>query len=66
VKVAACADVARHTTPSAYTALKEELPSANHTSIDMSDRLCGLAVRVTGNRSRGPDSIPGAIRFSEK
>jgi hypothetical protein len=29
------------------------------------DRLCGL-VRVPGYRSRGPDSIPGATRFSEK
>jgi hypothetical protein len=30
------------------------------------DRLCGLAVRVPGYRSRGPISIPGATRFSEK
>jgi hypothetical protein len=29
------------------------------------DRLCGLAVRVPGYRSRGPCSIPGTIRFSE-
>jgi hypothetical protein len=28
--------------------------------------LCGLVVRVPGYRSRGPGSIPGAIRFSEK
>jgi hypothetical protein len=26
----------------------------------------GLVVRVPGYRSRGPDSIPGAARFSEK
>jgi hypothetical protein len=31
-----------------------------------SDRLCGLVVRVPGYRSRGPGSIPGATRFSEK
>jgi hypothetical protein len=30
------------------------------------DRLFGLVVRVLGYRSRGPGSIPGAIRFSEK
>jgi hypothetical protein len=30
------------------------------------DRLCGLVVRAPGYRSRGPDSIPGANRFSEK
>jgi hypothetical protein len=30
------------------------------------DRLCGLVVRVPGYRCRGPGSIPGAIRFSEK
>jgi hypothetical protein len=30
------------------------------------ERLCGLVVRVPGYRSRGPGSIPGAIRFSEK
>jgi hypothetical protein len=30
------------------------------------DRPCGLVVGVLGYRSRGPDSIPGATRFSEK
>jgi hypothetical protein len=30
------------------------------------DRLCGLMVRVPGYSSRGPGSIPGAARFSEK
>jgi hypothetical protein len=30
------------------------------------DRLCGLVVRVLGYRSRGPGSIPGATRCSEK
>jgi hypothetical protein len=30
------------------------------------DRLCGLVVRVPGYRSRGPGSIPGDTRFSEK
>jgi hypothetical protein len=32
----------------------------------MLDCLCGLVVRVPGYRSRGPDSIPGATKFSEK
>jgi hypothetical protein len=35
-------------------------------SSSSSDNLCGLVVRVPGYRSRGPDSIPGAARFSEK
>jgi hypothetical protein len=30
------------------------------------DHLCGLVVIVPGYRSRGPGSIPGATRFSEK
>jgi hypothetical protein len=30
------------------------------------DRLCDLLVRVPGYRSRGPGSIPGLTRFSEK
>jgi hypothetical protein len=30
------------------------------------DRLRGLVVRVSSYRSRGPGSIPGATRFSEK
>jgi hypothetical protein len=30
------------------------------------DRLYGLVVRVTGYRSRGPGSNPGATRLSEK
>jgi hypothetical protein len=29
------------------------------------DRLCGLVVKVSGSRYRGPASIPGATRFSE-
>jgi hypothetical protein len=32
----------------------------------MSDRLCGLVVRVLGYRSGGPGSIPGTTRFSKK
>jgi hypothetical protein len=28
--------------------------------------VCGLVVRVPGYRSRGPGSIPGATKFSEK
>jgi hypothetical protein len=40
----------------------------NYTVIiyNLHDRLCGLGVRVPGYRSRGPGSIPGATRFSEK
>jgi hypothetical protein len=30
------------------------------------DRLCGLVVRILGNRPAGLVSIPGATRFSEK
>jgi hypothetical protein len=33
---------------------------------EMYNRLCGLVVRDPGYRSRGPVSIPGANRFSEK
>jgi hypothetical protein len=28
------------------------------------DRLCGLVVRVSGYRSRGPGSVPGTTKFS--
>jgi hypothetical protein len=31
-----------------------------------SSRLCDLAVKVSGYKYRGPGSIPGATRFSEK
>jgi hypothetical protein len=34
--------------------------------IIIDDRLCGLVVRVPGYKIRGPGSIPGATRFSEK
>jgi hypothetical protein len=30
------------------------------------DRFCGLVVSVPVYRSKGPGSIPGATRFSEK
>jgi hypothetical protein len=30
------------------------------------NRFCGLEVTVPGYRSRGPVSIPGAVRFLEK
>jgi hypothetical protein len=30
------------------------------------DRLCGLVVRVPGYRSRGPGSISGSTRFTDK
>jgi hypothetical protein len=39
---------------------------ANSVHIMFRDRLCGLVVRDPGDISRGPDSIPGATRFSEK
>jgi hypothetical protein len=32
----------------------------------LKDRLCGLVVRVPGYGFRGPGSIPGATRYSEK
>jgi hypothetical protein len=32
---------------------------------EIQDRLYGLVGRVSGYRSRGPDSIPDSIRFSE-
>jgi hypothetical protein len=35
-------------------------------AISVEDRLCGLMVRVPGYRYRGPGSIAGATRFSEK
>jgi hypothetical protein len=40
--------------------------SVNLTSWVLTDRLCGLVVRVPGYRSRGRGSIPGATRLSEK
>jgi hypothetical protein len=51
-----------------------EYSPANQENINQNDRtistgnlsLCGLVVRVPGYRSRGPGSIPGATRFSEK
>jgi hypothetical protein len=30
------------------------------------DCLCGLVIRIPGYRSKGPGSIPGTTRFSEK
>jgi hypothetical protein len=34
--------------------------------LEFPDRLCDLVVRVPGYRPRGPGSIPGDTRFSEK
>jgi hypothetical protein len=34
--------------------------------VGLVDRPCGLVVRFPGYRPRGPGSIPGAARFSEK
>jgi hypothetical protein len=36
------------------------------TGLAISGRLCGLVARAFGYRSRGPSSIAGAARFSEK
>jgi hypothetical protein len=38
----------------------------NGESYVLEDRLCGLVVRVSGYGSKGPGSITGATRFSEK
>jgi hypothetical protein len=35
-------------------------------NISSGNSLCGLVVRVLGYRSRGPGSIPGTTRFSDK
>jgi hypothetical protein len=40
--------------------------SGQSSRLQNGDRLCDLVVRVSGYRFRGPGSIPGAIRFSEK
>jgi hypothetical protein len=62
-------------TGSEYELLKplDAQPSASWTeknllleSGDSADRLCGLLVRVPGYGFRGPDSILGTTRFSEK
>jgi hypothetical protein len=37
-----------------------------HIFMCCTDRLCVLVIRVPGYRSRGPGSIPGVTRFSEK
>jgi hypothetical protein len=34
--------------------------------LSMYDRLCGLVIKVPAYKSRDPDSILGATRFSEK
>jgi hypothetical protein len=38
----------------------------NNNNNNNGELLCGLMVSVLGYRSRGPGSIPGATRFSEK
>jgi hypothetical protein len=42
------------------------LSSGEFKFVNFDLHLCGLVVRVPDYRSRGPGSIPGAIRFSEK
>jgi hypothetical protein len=44
----------------------EPVTSHNVTVCDYHDRLCSLVVRVPGYRSKGPGSISGATRFSDK
>jgi hypothetical protein len=41
---------------------KLRIPDIERQSYAMSDRLCGLVVRVLGYRSGGPGSIPGTTR----
>jgi hypothetical protein len=61
-----------HTIPGAsfYCTFKKLLEVCSlctyYSSCSNCDRLCGLAVRVPGYRSRDPGSIPDATRFSEK
>jgi hypothetical protein len=49
--------------------IQARLNDGSNSKIDVKgigDRPCGLVVRVPGYRSRGPGSIPGATKFSEK
>jgi hypothetical protein len=41
-------------------------PLSHFSACLVQNRLCDLMVRVPGYRPRGPGSIPGATRFSEK
>jgi hypothetical protein len=41
-------------------------PSPTFFSLSLYYRTYGLVVRAPGYRSRGPGSIPGATRFSQK
>jgi hypothetical protein len=45
-----------------------ELPGIQNKSsyLEIPDRFCGLVVRDPGYRSRGPGSISGDTRYSEK
>jgi hypothetical protein len=43
-----------------------ELPVVMNLSVGGNDGLCGLVVSIPGYRSRGPGSIHGVTRFSEK
>jgi hypothetical protein len=42
------------------------MDTVKYISMIMYGRLCGLVVRVSGYRSRGPGLIPDATRYSEK
>jgi hypothetical protein len=50
-----------------HVVLTTKMYSANNYLVkQLLDRLCGLVASVPGYRSRGPGSIPGSTRFSEK
>jgi hypothetical protein len=49
-----------------YCASREVRTECIYVTYKKIDLLCGLVVRVPGYRSRGPGSIPGGTKFSEK
>jgi hypothetical protein len=49
-----------------YCASREARPEFIYVVYKKVDRLCGLVDRVPDYSSRGPGSIPGTTRFSEK
>jgi hypothetical protein len=51
---------------SAKLEANRKLNRININNVIIDDSLCGLVVIVPGYRSRGPVSIPGITRFSEK
>jgi hypothetical protein len=55
-----------HVTRGRFKGLNEGPPKIRRTSPRLSDRLCGLAVRVLGYKSGGPGSIPGSTRKKKR